>query len=62
MKIPKIISKNGHEYIFVKKYPNFILYQDMLTGVKETFQKYDLGLVKAVTVIAKLRKNMNMKP
>lgn len=62
MKIPKIISKNGHEYIFVKEYPNFILYQDMLTGVKETFQKYDLGLVKAVTVIAKLRKNMNMKP
>lgn len=62
MKIPKIISKNGHEYIFVKEYPNFILYQDMMTGVKETFQKYDLGLVKAVTVIAKLRKNMNMKP
>lgn len=62
MKIPKIISKNGHEYIFVKEYPNFILYQDMITGVKETFQKYDLGLVKAVTVIHKLRKNMNMKP
>ena len=62
MKIPKIISKNGHEYIFVKEYPNFILYQDMVTWVKETFQKYDLGLVKAVTVIPKLRKNMNMKP
>lgn len=62
MKIPKIISKNGHEYIFVKEYPNFILYQDMMTGVKETFQRYDLGLVKAVTVIPKLRKNMNMKP
>lgn len=46
MKIPKIISKNGHEYIFVKEYPNFILYQDMITGVKETFQRYDLGLVK----------------
>lgn len=46
MKIPKIISKNGHEYIFVKEYPNFVLYKDMITGVKETFQKYDLGLVK----------------
>lgn len=46
MKIPKIISKNGHEYIFVKEYPNFILYKDMITGVKETFQRYDLGLVK----------------
>ena len=46
MKIPKIISKNGHEYIFVKEYPNFILYQDMITGFKETFTDYDLGLVK----------------
>lgn len=46
MKIPKIISKNGHEYIFVKEYPNLILYKDMITGVKETFQRYDLGLVK----------------
>lgn len=46
MKIPKIISKNGHEYIFVKEYPNFVLYKDMITGVKETFQKCDLGLVK----------------
>lgn len=46
MKIPKIISKNGHEYIFVKEYPNFILYEDMTTGTKEAFQRYDLGLVK----------------
>lgn len=30
----------------IKEYPNFILYNDMLTGVKETFQRYDLGLVK----------------
>jgi hypothetical protein len=48
MRIPKIISKNNHEYIFVKEYPNFILYQNMITGVKETFQRYDLGLVKEV--------------
>ena len=46
MKIPKIISKNGHEYIFVKEYPNFILYEDMTAGTKEAFQRYDLGLVK----------------
>ena len=46
MKIPRIISKNGHEYILVKEYPNFILYKDTITGVKETFQRYDLGLVK----------------
>lgn len=62
MKIPKIISKNNHEYIFVKEYPNFIMYKDMITEVKETFQRYDLGLVKSVIVTPKLRKNMNMKP
>lgn len=63
MKIPKIISKNGHKYIFVKEYPNFILYQDMLTGVRETFQRYDLGLIKPAKIIRpNLRKNMNMKP
>ncbi len=59
MKIPKIISKNGHEYIFVKEYPNFILYEDMLTGAKEAFQRYDLGLVKekirSETVLKKIR-------
>ncbi len=62
MKIPKIISKNGHEYIFVKEYPNFILYKDMITGVKETFQRYDLGLVKEIvkpdTTIKKTRIKM----
>lgn len=63
MRIPKIISKNNHEYIFVKEYPNFIMYEDMITGVKETFQRYDLGLVKSVKIIRpNLRKNMNMKP
>lgn len=46
MKTPKVISKNGHKYIFVKEYPNFVLYKDMITGVRETFQRYDLGLVK----------------
>lgn len=55
MKIPKIISKNGHEYIFVKEYPNFILYKDMITGVKETFQRYDLGLVKEIIPRPKLK-------
>ncbi len=59
MKIPKIISKNGHEYIFVKEYPNLILYKDMITGVRETFQMYDLGLVKerirSETVLKKTR-------
>lgn len=42
MKIPKIISKNNHEYIFIEEYKNFILYQDMLTGAKECFLKYEI--------------------
>lgn len=46
MKIPKIISKNGHEYIFVKEYKNFIMYKDMIIGTNECFSKYDLGLIE----------------
>ena len=62
MKTPKIISKNGHKYIFVKEYPNFVLYKDMTTVVRETFQRYDLVLVKPEKIIRpNLRKNMNMK-
>lgn len=47
MTIPKIISKNRHEYIFVKKCNNNIfLYKDMLYGYNECFSRYDLGLIK----------------
>ena len=46
MKIPKIISKNNHEYIFVKEYKNFIMYEDMITHTKECFNRQELGLVK----------------
>lgn len=46
MKIPKIISKNGQEYIFEKEYTNFILYKNMLTGANECFSRYDLGMIK----------------
>ena len=63
MKIPKIISKNGHEYIFVKQNnKTTFLYRDMLYGYNETFTLYDLGLIRSVTVRPRLRKNMNMKP
>lgn len=49
MKIPKIISKNGHEYILVKKCNDKVyLYKDMLYGYKEAFDLYDLGLVKEI--------------
>ena len=49
MKIPKIVSKNNREYIFVKEYPNFIMYKDMITGVKQNFNRQELGLVKEMT-------------
>lgn len=49
MKIPKVISKNGHEYIFVKQNNEKIyLYKDMIYGWNETFTDYDLGLVKEI--------------
>ena len=46
MRIPKVIGKNNRQYIYVKEYPNFIQYKDMLTGTKECFKRQELGLVK----------------
>lgn len=46
MKIPKIISKNNREYILVKQYKNYALYEDMITKVKECFTYQELGLIK----------------
>lgn len=51
MKIPKIISKNNREYILVKEYPNFIMYKDMITGVKHCLKKQELGLVKPTNIM-----------
>lgn len=49
MGVPKIISKNNHEYIFVKQVnKNMFLYKDMLYGYNECFTKFDLGLVKEI--------------
>lgn len=46
MKIPKIIRRNNNEYIFEKEYPNFIMYKDMLIGVRECFSRHELGMVR----------------
>ena len=62
MKIPKIISKNGRKYEYVKVYPNYIQYRDVETKKLICFQPYDLGLVKETEPVTKLRKDMNMKP
>lgn len=47
MKIPKVISKNEHEYILVKQVNDKIfLYKDLMYGYKECFTLYDLELIK----------------
>ncbi len=46
MKIPKYINKNNRKYIIEKIYGNYIMYKDMITGVKECFHRQELGLVK----------------
>lgn len=63
MEIPKIITRGNREYIFVQKCNNKVyLYKEKVTGYKETFTLYDLGLIQPVVVRPRLRKNMNMKP
>ena len=46
MNIPKIISKNNHEYILVKVYPNHVMYMDILTHTRECFTIHELGMIK----------------
>ena len=58
MKIPKIISKDNHEYIFVKEYKNFIMYEDMLTHCKECFSRQELGLIKPTDVMKGFKLNL----
>lgn len=57
MRIPKVISKKGREYIFVKAYPNHYIYEDMITHCKECFLLQDLVQVKNNVKISK-----NIKP
>ena len=63
MKIPKVISKNGHEYILVAKCnENLYLYKDLLYGYKETFTKFGLGLItERENMIITARKSGNTK-
>lgn len=47
MKIPKVISKRGIRYMFLKEYNNFVLYENEKTGCKESVHKQELGLIKS---------------
>ena len=46
MKIPLTVTRNKKEYIFVQKYPNFLLYENLKTKVKECFDFHELGILK----------------
>lgn len=37
MEIPKIISRRGRKYIFVKAYSNYYMYEDIITHCKKMF-------------------------
>lgn len=46
MKIPKTVIKNNRKYTFVNICSNnMFLYENEKTKAKETFTKYDLGLI-----------------
>lgn len=57
MKIPKIIRKNNHEYIFEKIYPNYIMYKEKITGIKECFLRHELGLIKPTNIMEGFKLN-----
>lgn len=55
MKIPKIVKKNKHEYIFVKQINNNVfLYKNEEYGYNECFTRFDLGMIKEIISPAKL--------
>ena len=39
-------KKENRKYLFVKEYENFVLYEEMWTGIKECFHKHELGLIE----------------
>ena len=57
MRIPKVITKNNTEYIFVKKYKSHYMYEDKITHCKECFLLQDLVKLKNNVIIRK-----NIKP
>ena len=57
MRMPKVISKNKREYIFVKKYKSHYMDEDMITHCKECFLLQDLIKFKNNVEIRK-----NIKP
>lgn len=46
--IPKILKKGDNFYKLIKVYKNHVLYENINTGIKECFTKFQLGLVKEI--------------
>ena len=46
MEIPMMFKKNNQKYLIEKEYPNFVLYTNLSTGVKECFTRHELGLIQ----------------
>lgn len=56
MKIPKTVIKNNRKYTFVQACSNnMFLYKNEKTKAKETFSKYDLGLLDNKELDKKLK-------
>lgn len=54
MKIPKIVNKDGHVYVFFKKCNDkLFLYKDAKSGLSTCFDLHDLGLIRPVIVTPK---------
>ena len=61
MKIPKTVIKNKCKYTFVQVCSNnMFLYENEKTKAKETFTKYDLGLIDNTELDKKLKIKNNV--
>ena len=43
-KVPKRIKKGNRKFRLIKEYPNFLMYKNIDTGVKECFKRQELGM------------------
>lgn len=52
MRIPTIIKKNNHKYMFIKRInKDLFLYRNIEYGYKECFTRFDLGIIKEIMPI-----------
>jgi hypothetical protein len=44
--VPRILKTKTKKYILEKMYPNFALYSDLETGLRECFSFHELGMIE----------------